>query len=38
MTLNVNGVQHEITVDPDTDLLAVLRDWIGLTGSKYGCG
>ena len=38
VVLNVNGVQHNITVDPDTDLLTVLRDWIGLTGSKYGCG
>jgi len=38
MVLNVNGVKHDITVDPDTDLLTVLRDWLGLTGSKYGCG
>jgi aerobic-type carbon monoxide dehydrogenase small subunit (CoxS/CutS family) len=38
MVLNVNGVRHEVSVDPDTDLLTVLRDWLGLTGSKYGCG
>jgi aerobic-type carbon monoxide dehydrogenase small subunit (CoxS/CutS family) len=38
MVLNVNGVRHEITADPGTDLLTVLRDTLGLTGSKYGCG
>ena len=38
MVLTINGVKHEVTVDPDTDLLTVLRDSIGLTGSKYGCG
>ena len=38
MVLTINGVTHEVTVDPDTDLLSVLRNWIGLTGSKYGCG
>ena len=38
MTLNVNGVKHEVTVDPDVTLLTVLRDHLELTGSKYGCG
>lgn len=38
MILNVNGVQHEVTVDPDVELLTVLRDRLGLSGSKYGCG
>ena len=38
MVLNVNGVRHEVTVDPDVELLTVLRDYLGLTGSKYGCG
>jgi len=38
MVLNINGKRHEVTVDPDVDLLTVLRDYIGLTGSKYGCG
>ncbi len=36
--LTVNGQKHELTVDPDTPLLWVLRDHIGLTGTKYGCG
>ena len=38
MVLTINGVRHEVTVDPDVDLLTVLRDYLGLTGSKYGCG
>lgn len=38
MVLTVNGVTHEITVDPDVELLSVLRDQLELTGSKYGCG
>ena len=38
MILNVNGEKHEITVDPDVELLTVLRDNLDLTGSKYGCG
>ena len=38
MVLTVNGVRHEVTVDPDVPLLTVLRDYLGLTGSKYGCG
>jgi aerobic-type carbon monoxide dehydrogenase small subunit (CoxS/CutS family) len=38
MVLTINGVKHEVTVEPDADLLTVLRDSIGLTGSKYGCG
>ncbi len=36
--LNVNGQIREIDADPDTPLLWVLREWIGLTGTKYGCG
>ena len=36
--LTVNGKPHEVDVDPDTPLLWVLRDAIGLTGTKYGCG
>ena len=36
--LNINGQTHRIDVDPDTPLLWVLRDTIGLTGTKYGCG
>ena len=36
--LMVNGQAHEIDVDPDTPLLWVLREQLGLTGTKYGCG
>jgi isoquinoline 1-oxidoreductase alpha subunit len=36
--LTVNGRRHEVDVDPDTPLLWVLRDTLGLTGTKYGCG
>ena len=36
--LNVNGKDHDVDVDPDTPLLWVLRDVLGLTGTKYGCG
>ena len=36
--LNVNGKTHQVDVDPNTPLLWVLRDTIGLTGTKYGCG
>lgn len=38
MVLNINGKKHEVTVDPDVDLLTVLRNHLDLTGSKYGCG
>jgi len=38
ITLNVNGKAVEVDVDPETPLLWVLRDTIGLTGTKYGCG
>ena len=36
--LTVNGQSHTVDADPDTPLLWVLRDHIGLTGTKYGCG
>ncbi|MFI5317912.1 MAG: (2Fe-2S)-binding protein [Myxococcota bacterium] len=38
MELRVNGELREIDVDPATPLLWVLRDQLGLTGAKYGCG
>ena len=38
ISLTVNGRQHAVDADPDTPLLFVLRDTIGLTGTKYGCG
>jgi isoquinoline 1-oxidoreductase alpha subunit len=37
-TLIVNGHSHNVDVEPDTPLLWVLRDTLGLTGTKYGCG
>jgi isoquinoline 1-oxidoreductase alpha subunit len=37
-TLNVNGKQHSVEAEPDTPLLWVLREQLGLTGTKYGCG
>jgi isoquinoline 1-oxidoreductase alpha subunit len=36
--LTINGKSHEIDVEPGTPLLWVIRDTIGLTGTKYGCG
>jgi aerobic-type carbon monoxide dehydrogenase small subunit (CoxS/CutS family) len=36
--LNVNGKDHVLDVNPDTPLLWVLREDLGLTGTKYGCG
>ena len=38
MQLRVNGELHEIDVEPSTPLLWVLRESLGLTGAKYGCG
>ena len=38
LSLKVNGESRDVDVDPDTPLLWVLRDSIGLTGTKYGCG
>ena len=38
MQLTVNGVKRDVSVSPDTPLLWVLRDVLGLTGTKYGCG
>ena len=36
--LNVNGKVHDVAVEADTPLLWVIREQIGLTGTKYGCG
>jgi len=36
--LTVNGKAHNVDVEPDTPLLWVIREQIGLTGTKYGCG
>jgi isoquinoline 1-oxidoreductase alpha subunit len=38
MQLNVDGKQYEVDVEPDIPLLWVLRDELGITGPKYGCG
>jgi len=37
-TINVNGQKHTVDVDGDTPLLWVLRDVLGMTGTKFGCG
>jgi aerobic-type carbon monoxide dehydrogenase small subunit (CoxS/CutS family) len=37
-SLNVNGKKLPVNVDAQTSLLSVLRDFLGLTGTKYGCG
>ncbi len=36
--LTINGKAHDVDADPDTPLLWVIREWIGMTGTKYGCG
>ena len=36
--LTVNGTQHQLDLEPETPLLWVLRDELGLTGTKFGCG
>jgi len=38
MTLTINGKPHTVDVEPDTPLLWVLRDTLGMTGTKFGCG
>jgi isoquinoline 1-oxidoreductase alpha subunit len=38
LTIKVNGSSTQVDVDPDTPLLWVLRDSLGLTGTKFGCG
>lgn len=36
--IRINGAAHEVAVDPETPLLWVLRDALGMTGTKFGCG
>jgi isoquinoline 1-oxidoreductase alpha subunit len=38
ISLRVNGAEHRVEADPEMPLLWVLRDLLGLTGTKYGCG
>ena len=36
--LNINGKTHDLDIDPNTPLLWAIREQVGLTGTKYGCG
>ncbi len=38
ISLNINGRMHQVDVEPDTPLLWAIREQVGLTGTKYGCG
>jgi isoquinoline 1-oxidoreductase subunit alpha len=38
LRLTINGKTHDVDIEPDTPLLWVIRDSIGMTGTKYGCG
>ncbi|MGY4302996.1 isoquinoline 1-oxidoreductase alpha subunit [Bradyrhizobium sp. USDA 4369] len=38
MEVNINGKRHQVTMADDTPLLWVIRDELGMTGTKYGCG
>ena len=38
ISLHINGETHAVDVDPSTPLLWVIRDYVGLTGTKFGCG
>jgi len=38
MELTINGKAHQVDAEPDTPLLWVIRDTLGMTGTKYGCG
>ncbi|WP_242532203.1 2Fe-2S iron-sulfur cluster-binding protein [Salipiger thiooxidans] len=38
MRLNIDGATHDVDVDAGTPLLSVIREELGLTGTKYGCG
>jgi len=38
VTLSINGSEHHVDVPPDSKLLCVLRESLGMTGTKYGCG
>jgi isoquinoline 1-oxidoreductase subunit alpha len=37
-SLNINNIKHTVEADPEMPLLWVIRDLIGMTGTKYGCG
>ena len=38
INLSINGAPHSVDADPDMPLLWALRDELGLTGTKFGCG
>jgi isoquinoline 1-oxidoreductase alpha subunit len=38
ISLTINGRAHQVDAPPDTPLLWVLREWVGLTGTKFACG
>jgi isoquinoline 1-oxidoreductase alpha subunit len=38
ISVTVNGIEHQLDLDPNMPLLWALRDHLGLTGTKYGCG
>ncbi|HEY1506354.1 MAG TPA: (2Fe-2S)-binding protein, partial [Stellaceae bacterium] len=38
ITLTINGTPHQVDLEPDTPLLWAIRDAVGLTGTKFGCG
>src|SRR5438270_13267190 len=38
LTIKVNGTSHSVDIDGDTRLLWVMRDVLGMTGTKFGCG
>jgi isoquinoline 1-oxidoreductase alpha subunit len=38
LTITINGEEHSVDVEPETPLLWVIRDTLGLTGTKFGCG
>ena len=38
LTLNINGTLHQVDAPPEMPLLWVIRDLVGLKGTKYGCG
>ena len=38
LRLSINGQSHDVDVEPNTPLLWVIRDTVGMTGTKYGCG
>ena len=38
VTLQINGQTRQVDVDPETPLLWVIREWLNMTGTKFGCG